>query len=207
MKAVCPTCGTYGSIQIFLADKDARGFDVLIARLAPDIGPLVLEYLTLFSPAKRALTWPRARRLLEELIPMIETAQVQRHGRAWAAPRDAWRSAIQQMIDRRDRLQLPLANHGYLLEILAGSQNRAEAQLEARGEQQRQVASGRRGPSQAKTLGEISENPDVTPRGRAVAALAAEIGRRKKEGEPEMTPKEMREYQSKRLREFSGSDA
>lgn len=206
MKAVCPTCGTYGSIQIFLADKAARGFDALIARLAPDIGPLVLEYLGLFSPPKRALTWPRARRLLEELIPMIEAGQVQRHGRAWAAPREAWRSAIQQMLDRRDRLQLPLANHGYLLEIIAGSQNRAEAQQEERVEQRRQVASGHRGPSDAVSLSDLAESNSLSPKARAVAALAAEIGRRKQDGEPAMSKEEMHRYQREREREFSGSE-
>ena len=196
MKAVCPSCGAHGSVDLFLTDADARAAAALLARMPGDIGPLLLSYLRLFAPAKKAMAWSRSLRLLQELAEMIDAGQVQRYGRAWAAPHAAWREALSAMIDRREKLQLPLSNHGYLLEIIVGNQNHVEAVAEEKVEEERRVDSARRGNGAREKLEAMALNGDTSPHGRAVAALASEIARRAREGQQSMTLAEMKKYQA-----------
>lgn len=108
-----------------------------MAELAAISGPLagaVLRYLALFRPASRQLSFDRVATLLADLNPMIMSARVQRSGRSYAAPREVWIDAIDSILAQRDRLTLPLKSHGYLLEIIAGAANKAEATAEAKRE-------------------------------------------------------------------------
>ncbi len=138
MKLVCPTCSATSSAESYAGDADARATLVLAAELPGEIGAVAIRYLGLFRPGKNALRWDRARRLLEELAPMIKAGSVTRDGREWPAPPAAWRAAMQQMLDKRGAgLELPLKSHGYLLEILKGTANRAEAAQERATEEAR----------------------------------------------------------------------
>lgn len=139
MKVTCPTCGTFGTLALFAADADARHCVQLTARLPPALERSLFAYLSLFQPSKRVLTWKRIRTLLNELLPAIEAQSVDRHGRPWSAPHAAWSAAFDEMVDKRDKLTLPLKSNGYLLEILAGSANRIEAKSEEAIEQQRRT--------------------------------------------------------------------
>jgi hypothetical protein len=93
----------------------------------------------LFRPAKRALAWPRAKRLLQELVELIQAGKISRNGREWPAPPSAWRHGIEYVLQRRDqgRLKTPLDSHGYLLEVLAGEADKAEAKDERDRERHR----------------------------------------------------------------------
>lgn len=136
MRLTCPGCGATLSLEILLNDTAARQAVVSALALPASLGPKLLRYLGLFRPPQRSLTWDRAAKLLTELQAMIATGQIQRHGRAWAAPHEVWASALDTILDRPG-LQLPLKSHGYLLEIIAGLTNKTEAQEETAQEEQR----------------------------------------------------------------------
>lgn len=134
MKTACPACGAIYSIDSLIEHDGARALVAEFAALSGPLAGALLRYLGMFRPPKRALSWDRAARLLAELAPMIREARVERRGRTYPAPRDAWIAAIEHMLDHRDRLTLPLKSHGYLIEVLIGAIEQAEARKEARQE-------------------------------------------------------------------------
>ena len=173
MKLVCPSCGATNSADGITSDVDARAALLVAAELPADLGPLCIRYLGLFRPGKRALAWDRARRLLDELAEQIRAGTIRRRGRDWPVPVGAWRSALQTMLDKRDSLDLPLKSHGYLLEIVAGLSDRAEAQAERAAEQQLQA-----GGSQVRKSRDIDPERSATHKANvrtAVSLLASEI--------------------------------
>jgi hypothetical protein len=72
--------------------------------------------------------------LLEELLPMIREAKIERSGRIYSAPQDYWRMALEEMISKRGALTLPLKSHGYLMTIIEGYNLKAEARKEDQAE-------------------------------------------------------------------------
>ena len=144
MRLTCARCGCMGSIEQFSADADARRVVAIAAELGADLGPPAVRYLALFAPRKNVLTWPRARKLLEELRALISAELVQRHGRDWPVTRQMWAQALEQMTEGRDSLRLPLKSHGYLLEILAGLADKSEAQAERQREKDVRSRGGER---------------------------------------------------------------
>ncbi|MCK5772021.1 hypothetical protein [Algiphilus sp.] len=132
------------SLDAFTSDADAREVAQLCARLPHQVGPLALRYLGLFRPRQRALAWSRARKLLTELVEFVEAGGVERHGRFWPAPPEVWASAMQQMLDNREKLRLPLSGHGYLAEIVTGSADKAEAKAEREEEAEVKAAGEKR---------------------------------------------------------------
>lgn len=86
--------------------------------------------------------------ILQDIVPEIKNAQINRNGRIWAAPQDAWVSGLQIVLDKKD-LRLPLKGNGLLREIIAAQANRTEGKAEtkreedrAHGYQQRRSGSG-----------------------------------------------------------------
>lgn len=144
MNLTCPCCAARFSIEAALTDDAARVAVAAALRLPAPLGDLILRYLALFRPDKRALSWDRAARLLTELLEPIHAAQLERNGRVWPAPLEAWRMALEQMLDKRDTLTLPLKSHGYLFEIVAGAASRAEGGAERKREQAAQRRDGAR---------------------------------------------------------------
>lgn len=134
MRLICPECGAFGSISQFATDNDARVVAELLARAPADIGISMLNYVSLFRPAKRVLTWPRARRLLVDLEELMRSGCIHRRGQDLGVTRTMWRQALEQMTDARPRLTLPLKSHGYLLEIVAGLADKAAASVEDKRE-------------------------------------------------------------------------
>lgn len=134
MRLTCPCCGATLSLEALLNDLAARQAVATALSLPADLGPRLLRYLGLFRPAQRSLTWERAAHLLSELHGLIDAGEIRRHGRPWRVTAADWASALDEILDRRPSLTLPLKSHGYLLEILAGLAN----QTEARHEQQRE---------------------------------------------------------------------
>jgi hypothetical protein len=145
MRLTCPCCGATLSLEALLNDVAARQAVAAALALPANLGPRLLRYLALFRPPNRSLTWERVARLLGELQAMIDAGHIQRHGRPWTVNPAAWQAALDEMLERRASLTLPLKSHGYLLEILAGQASQAEARQEAQTETDRR-AGGRRSP-------------------------------------------------------------
>lgn len=160
MRLTCPCCGAAYSIEVLLADRAAREAVSTAFRLPPSLSERLLRYIALFRPVERALSWGRAARLMAELEAMITAAQIERNGQCYPAPVDAWRVAIDQMLDGRDRLALPLKSHGYLLEILVGLHQRANDQRAARQEVVEERARAREGTrtSQPQSAAAMAQN-------------------------------------------------
>lgn len=137
MQLTCPACFARYSIEAALTDDDARRAVAAALKMPAPLGDLILRYIGLFRAPKRALSWDRAARLIEDLLAPMQAGRIERHGRIWAAPLEAWRAALTEMLDRRDKLQLPLKSHGYLFEIIAAQANKGEAQVEAQAEEQK----------------------------------------------------------------------
>ena len=101
-----------------------------MGRVPPELAKPLQRYLSLFRPRARALAWARGRKLLGELVGAIEAGAINRHGRDWPAPAATWVTAIEVILAKRETLQLPLKSHGYLLEIISGHADKAEAGIE-----------------------------------------------------------------------------
>lgn len=139
MKLKCPACGAVASLDVLLSHDGARDAVLAAGQLPPPLAKLVFQYLGLFRPAKRELSFDRLATLLSELVEPISQHQVQRHGRIWPATDEMWSTALADMLTKRDagKLDLPLKSHGYLFEVVASYSNRQEAKEESRTEQDR----------------------------------------------------------------------
>lgn len=132
------------SLDVLLAHEGAREAVLAALQLPAPLGKLLVQYLAMFRPRKRQLSWERVSALLEELRVAIAAAQIQRNGRAHAAPLEYWKEALEHMVQLRDqgKLQLPLKSHGYLFEVIVGRSEKAGAKAESAREAAR--ASGSR---------------------------------------------------------------
>ena len=142
MNITCPNCALHFPLIAGMNDSQARRVARLMGELPPELSSPMLEYLSLFKPPKSGLTWTRTCKLLGEIAPWIKDGQITRKGRTWAAPKAHWQVALQSMMERRHTFTLPLKSHGYLLEILTGLADKAEAEAECQREQQRQQRPG-----------------------------------------------------------------
>lgn len=123
MQLQCPCCSEQFPFEAGFADAEGKQLAALFAALEPKLGRAVLNYLRLFSPAKRSLRMVKAIRLVEELVALVNTGRVQCDARTpdfKPAPPRLWVAGIEQMIVQRDRLQLPLENHNYLRAVVWG---------------------------------------------------------------------------------------
>lgn len=137
MKFTCPNCYETLSLAALIEHDAAREAVRLALEFPAPLGKQLLQYASLFKPAQRALSMDRFSSILNELLPMIKAAQIERNGRLWAAPQSYWAQAFDTMLNSREKITLPLKSHGYLLEILAGFANKAEAKAEIKHEQGR----------------------------------------------------------------------
>jgi len=133
---ICPCCQAVYPIEAALNDIAGRQAIAAAFKLTP-FGDLLLGYTRLFTPPKRALSNLRTAKLIEELLPMIREAKIERGGRIWSAPQDYWAMGLNEILAKRDNLTLPLKGHGYLLTIIAGYSEKAEAKKEAQIESHR----------------------------------------------------------------------
>lgn len=127
MQVRCPSCGAEMSLDVVI-EHDAAAQALALALSFTPLGKLIVRYLALFRPAKSKLSWPRVVTLLGELMPMIESQRIERSGTLYDAPHEVWCAAIEQMLATRDagKLQTPLKSHGYLLEVIVGTANKAQ---------------------------------------------------------------------------------
>ncbi|MBL8499578.1 MAG: hypothetical protein JNL77_03175 [Nitrosomonas sp.] len=150
MRIVCPCCQTDFPIEAGINDVNARAAVQRAFTLTP-IGKLLLAYVQLFKPEKRAMTWGKAVKILDQLIPMIVEAKIEFKGRIWPAPQAYWEQAIEQMIDGREKLTLPLSSHGYLFKIISGYADKTEGKRESQAEARKQGGLSQRHREQPKT--------------------------------------------------------
>ena len=134
MKLSCPACGSLYSLDALLGNEGAREAVMAALAMPAPLGKLMVQYLGLFRPAQRQLSFDRVANLLNELLPMVAAARIERSGRTWSAPQDYWTMALTEMIAKRDNLTLPLKSHGYLLAIIEGYSLKAEARQEGQHE-------------------------------------------------------------------------
>ena len=185
MKLVCPSCGFFASPEAFLGEAEAQRALLLAFKVPSPLAAPMHQYLRLFRPAQRALTSRRIETLLAELLPMLEAGRIERRGRIWPAPVDAWRAAMDEIVIKRDRLTLPLKSHGYLLEILVGYADRAEGSVEAKREQERAYPfSQERSTAPAVSFAAVLAKPEKyekTPMPAVVSEQLARLGIKRKE--------------------------
>ncbi|MGB4945894.1 MAG: hypothetical protein WBQ05_01645 [Candidatus Competibacter denitrificans] len=190
MRLTCPCCGAAHSLEGLLADQSAREAVIAALGLPGTLGERLVRYVSLFRPRERALSWERAARLLSELNATVHAGQIERDGRVYPAPLDYWKVAIDQMLDNRDKLILPLKNHGYLFKIIGGLSQKADDKRAARQEIDDERAKAREGDRQGQMVQAVSlvepAHPVITtPDG---AQLNEETGEILTERRPTRTP-------------------
>lgn len=132
MRFTCPCCGEQFPFEAGLADDEGKRLAALFAEFEPKLGRAVLQYLRLFSPAKRSLRMSKAVRLVEDLQAMVASGGVTRDARTSDARRavpSLWVMGIEQMLSAREKLTLtlPLENHHYLRAVVWGLAGDAKA--------------------------------------------------------------------------------
>lgn len=132
MKVTCPSCGADMDLDVLLAHEDSRRALLRLVEISMPLAKVMVQYLRLFKPAKRAMGISRVVKLLEELLPDVQRGFVTHKGREWAAPVAAWQEAVQVMLGRRDegKLKVPLTSHAYLYEVLSGIADKSEGLAE-----------------------------------------------------------------------------
>lgn len=149
MRVICPCCQTDFPIEAGISDVAARNAIKRAFSLTP-LGDLLLGYVQLFRPAQRAMSMTKLVKLLDELLPMIQAGKIEHNKRLWPAPQDYWKTALEEIIARRDTLTLPLKGHGYLLTLIAATADKAAAKAETLQEMRRRT--GRAQQEQEKAI-------------------------------------------------------
>lgn len=167
LHVACPSCGLIYPLDAGLSDVQARQFAALMGQVPASIATPLLAYIRLFTPVKQGLTWTKALKLMDQMLPDIITQAIKYNGRAWKTTESIWLEGLISMQDKRKSLALPLSNHNYLYRIIAGLADKAEAREEAGIEVQRRQRSHpplvRRADNLRSTLGHLQRLYDAAP--------------------------------------------
>lgn len=118
MKLICPGCGAVGSADSWINDTNCREALFIITSLPAPLPKITLNYLSLFRPGKQSLTWKKALRLASEIQQLTSTGYVSIQGQIDRnCPPRTWAQAMEQMVEQRSRLNLPMPNHNYLKKV------------------------------------------------------------------------------------------
>lgn len=137
MHVTCPTCNESFPIAAGFLDPDGKRFGVLLAGMDPALGRAVVEYLALFAPARQKLRLAKAIKVVAALDALVREGSVcrdERGGVRRPATPAHWVAGIEQMLEQRARLTLPLANHHYLRSVVFGVADQADAAAERQRE-------------------------------------------------------------------------
>lgn len=120
MDTTCPGCGCTNSLDSLVAHLEGGEAFLAGLKLAGKLEKPLIKYLALFRPATRKLSYKRAAKLIEEMVPDILRGAISRNRIEYPAPAAAWVWAIERCLEARDqnRLTTPLKNHGYLYEVI-----------------------------------------------------------------------------------------
>jgi hypothetical protein len=173
MRMSCPTCNAEYTLDVLLPHQLARAAVARLVRLSLPFGAAAVQYVALFKPASRALTFDRIATLLDELHVDITRGAITRKGRDWPADADTWKAAIDIVLAKRDAhdLRLPLSGHGLLHEVIVGLVEKAEARSESEREAERRNHR-QAGPREAAPRNLASLATDVAASVAAVATPA-----------------------------------
>lgn len=118
MKLVCPACGAIASAESWINDANCRETLAIISRLPAPLPKTTLAYLSLFRAGKRALTWKKALRLAGEVEALTSKGFISVRGRIDRnCPPRIWAAAMEQMVEQRGSLTLPLGSHRYMIKV------------------------------------------------------------------------------------------
>lgn len=120
MRLVCPSCGALSSADSFLNDDLCRQALVRIAGLPGGLPQATLGYLALFrAGVNRALTWKKAVRLVVEIEELTSKSYVHVQGKVDKNCHSSlWARGMEQMVEQRNFLRLPMESHGYLQKVV-----------------------------------------------------------------------------------------
>lgn len=167
MKFICPNCHETLSLAALIEHDAARDAVRLALEFPAPLAKQMLQYVSLFKPAQRALSMDRFAKIISELIPMISAAQVEYKGRSWSAPQLYWAQAFDAVWASRSGLTLPLTSHGYLIKVIVGYANKAEARHEQKAEQGRQYGELPSLPAQAAQAQVKKQRSEMPPEFKA----------------------------------------
>lgn len=158
MKLVCPSCGAVASAEVWEHDARWREMMQVVASLPAPLPSTVLGYLALFRPGKTALSVKKALRLTRELSALVAQGHIQVQGQVARPchPR-MWAAAMEQMVERRGTLTLPLKNHNYLRRIVWGVADETDRQREMTKNREALSGNGPRTPGSGRTEDGMSE--------------------------------------------------
>jgi hypothetical protein len=144
----CPFCGIELTVAQLFAHADTQRAVGRLAAVSIPLGARVLQYCSLFAPAKTRMTVPKQVKSILQLLPDMERQGITHKGRDWIVPLSVWAQGIDQMLTSRDagRLELPMTGHGYLYSILVGLADKVEARAET------QVEADKRSPPRHDTV-------------------------------------------------------
>lgn len=137
MHLTCPSCNESFPIVAGFLEPDGKRFGMLLAGMDPALGRATVEYLALFTPAKQKLRLAKAVKLVAALDALVREGSVcrdERGGVRRPAAAAHWVAGIEQMLEQRARLTLPLTNHHYLRAIVYGLADQADAAAERQRE-------------------------------------------------------------------------
>ena len=141
MILVCPSCGATHSAEAWENDRITRTVFAAQAALPREVCAVLLPYLALFRPDKRALSWSRTLKLTQELAAMVAPGWVQVQAKpARECPPRVWAQGMEQMVERSATLQRPLKNHNYLRQVVWQLADQVDAGRERH--QHHEVATG-----------------------------------------------------------------
>lgn len=119
MHIKCVCCGAVGSLDLLIAAEDGGAEAIQVAgRMEPELWKIAFQYMALFRPQKSKLSWLRVSKLLGELQDMVEKAEFERGGKVFNAPLACWLAGLEKLLSQQDKINRPLKNHAYLLEIM-----------------------------------------------------------------------------------------
>lgn len=148
MHVTCPNCSDSFPIVAGFLEADGKRFGMLLAGMEPALGRATLDYLGLFAPARQKLRLSRAIKIVEALNALVREGNVcrdERQGVRRAASVSYWVAGIEQMLEQRARLTLPLLNHHYLRSVVFGIADQAAANEEQTREQSARAGHARTG--------------------------------------------------------------
>jgi hypothetical protein len=119
------------SAEAMSKDSAQRETWAVVIKMPQAVQEVALAYLSLFRPAKSALSWDKALRVARELAELLGGGYVQVEDRvARPCPPMIWRLAIDEMLDNRERLRRPMKNHNYLRQVAYDLADKSDAQAE-----------------------------------------------------------------------------
>jgi len=175
MRLKCPTCNAEMDLDVLLAHEEGRHVLAQMLLLGVPMGALLVRYVGLFRPGKRALAMSRTLSLLAELWPDMQRGAITRKGRDWPTTPAQWQQAIETVLAARDKgtLTPPLTSHGYLYEVLLGLADKAEGQAERERESAQRGRAFVAGPQGVGALLDVAGQAAAVPAQAAPALVIA----------------------------------